>query len=260
MEVQVTASTNGAQTNPEANIASQILARYRAVAKQYGRFFSEQIYTIVGTNPDLKYKEDVLNDKNTLRKEVTVFLIKPIDITGLKFLPKDFDGEPKIMLNPESNDPNLVFNLVPPQLAKATRDTIADCISRIGKKGGKPIFFSAEELPMLNELLALHNTSVCTFYEELARKYTKLSGTVRSMQEEQERMQVEYARQCGVEPQNSEEVNLNINIEQQQVWLRAELTLYGQNFCEYLLVANQQSFQRYPFRMEVEEKQVKNYE
>ena len=118
MEVQVTASTNSAQTNPEANIASQILARYRAVAKQYGRFFSEQIYTIVGTNPDLKYKEDVLNDKNTLRKEVTVFLIKPIDITGLKFLPKDFDGEPKIMLNPESNDPNLVFNLVPPQLAR----------------------------------------------------------------------------------------------------------------------------------------------
>ena len=118
MEVQVTASTNSAQTNPEANIASQILARYRAVAKQYGRFFSEQIYTIVGTNPDLKYKEDVLNDKNTLRKEVTVFLIKPIDITGLKFLPKDFDGEPKIMLNPESNDPNLVFNLVPPQLLK----------------------------------------------------------------------------------------------------------------------------------------------
>lgn len=88
-------------------------------------------------------------------------------------------------------------------------------LAGLERKVDKPIFFSAEELPMLNELLALHNTSICTFYEELARKYTKLSGTVRSMQEEQERMQVEYARQCGVEPQNSEEVNLNINIEQQ---------------------------------------------
>lgn len=216
METTVNVSaTSSTQQSPENAAVAQAIAQYRAIAKQYGRFFSEQIYTIVGTNPDLKWKEDVINDKNTLRKEITVFIIKPIDITGIKFLPKDFDGQPKIMLNPESNDPNLVFNLVPPELAKATRETIADCISRIGKKGSKPVFFSAEELPMLNELLGLHNSSVCTFYEDLARKYTKLSGTVRGMMEEQERMRIEYMRQCGVTPNTTEEVELNINIEQQ---------------------------------------------
>mgnify|MGYP000053749006 FL=1 len=108
MDKNNVASSIGALVGTQST-AAQVMARYRATAKEYGRFFGEQIYTVVATNPDLKWKEDVLNDKNTLRKEVNVFIVKAIDILDVKFIAKDLDGEPKIMLNPDDNDPNLVF-------------------------------------------------------------------------------------------------------------------------------------------------------
>jgi hypothetical protein len=104
------ASSIGALVGTQST-AAQVMARYRATAKEYGRFFGEQIYTVVATNPDLKWKEDVLNDKNTLRKEVNVFIVKAIDILDVKFIAKDLDGEPKIMLNPDDNDPRAWLNV-----------------------------------------------------------------------------------------------------------------------------------------------------
>lgn len=194
----------------EQLIAAQTLARYRATAQEYGRFFGAQIFTIITTNPDLKWKEDVLADKNVLRKEVPVFLIKPIDVMTVGFLPKDLDGEPKIVLNEKSNDPNLVFPLVKPDFTKATRETVRDCIDRIGKKGSKPLFFAAEELPMLNDLLKVHNNAVINFYEENSMKFLKLAETVRNMVDQSDRLQSEYLRQCGVSEEN---VNISVNIE-----------------------------------------------
>lgn len=199
----------------QQSLAAQVLARYRATAKEYGRFFGEQIYTVVSTNPDLKWKEDVLSDKNTLRKEVNVFIVKAIDIIDVKFLPKDLDGEPKIMLNPDDNDPNLVFPLAKPDFAKATRQTVAECIERIGKKNSKPMFFSAEELTELNAYLKIHNQSVVTFYEEQSRKYMNLAGTVRSMMDQSERLETEYLRQCGVKPEETE-VHLQVHLEEKE--------------------------------------------
>lgn len=195
------------------SVASQVLARYRATAKEYGRYFGEQIYTVVATNPDLKWKEDVLNDKNTLRKEVNIFVVKAIDILDVKFIAKDLDGEPKIMLNPDDNDPNLVFQLVKPEFSKADRKSVTECIERIGKKGSRPMFFAAEELSMLNEMLAIHNRGVLNFYEELSRKYLKLSETVRDMMDQSARMELEYQRQCGVVSDESE-VTLQVNLEE----------------------------------------------
>jgi hypothetical protein len=193
--------------------AAQVMARYRATAKEYGRFFGEQLYTIVATNPDLKWKEDVLADKNTLRKEVNVFVVKAIDILDVKFLAKDLDGEPKIMLNPEDNDPNLVFPLVKPDFSKADRKNVAECIERIGKKGSKPMFFAAEELPMLNELLKIHNQGILTFYEDMSRKFMKLSETVRNIMDQSDRLQLEYQRQCGVNSEETE-ITLKVNLEE----------------------------------------------
>ena len=72
MDKSNVASSIGALVGTQST-AAQVMARYRATANEYGRFFGEQIYTVVATNPDLKWKEDVLNDKNTLRKEVNVF-------------------------------------------------------------------------------------------------------------------------------------------------------------------------------------------
>lgn len=193
--------------------AAQVMARYRATAKEYGRFFGEQIYTVVATNPDLKWKEDVLNDKNTLRKEVNVFIVKAIDILDVKFIAKDLDGEPKIMLNPDDNDPNLVFPLVKPDFSKADRKSVAECIERIGKKNSKPMFFAAEELPMLNDMLKIHNKSILNFYEDFSRKFIRLSETVRDMMDQSDRMQLEYQRQCGVVTDETE-VTLQVNLEE----------------------------------------------
>lgn len=212
MDKNNVASSIGALVGSQST-AAQVMARYRATAKEYGRFFGEQIYTVVATNPDLKWKEDVLNDKNTLRKEVNVFIVKAIDILDVKFIAKDLDGEPKIMLNPDDNDPNLVFPLVKPDFSKADRKSVAECIERIGKKNSKPMFFAAEELPMLNDMLKIHNKSILNFYEDLSRKFIRLSETVRDMMDQSDRMQLEYQRQCGVVTDETE-VTLQVNLEE----------------------------------------------
>lgn len=212
MDKSNVASSIGALVGTQST-AAQVMARYRATAKEYGRFFGEQIYTVVATNPDLKWKEDVLNDKNTLRKEVNVFIIKAIDILDVKFIAKDLDGEPKIMLNPDDNDPNLVFPLVKPDFSKADRKSVAECIERIGKKNSKPMFFAAEELPMLNDMLKIHNKGVLNSYEDLSRKFIRLSETVRDMMDQSDRMQLEYQRQCGVVTDETE-VTLQVNLEE----------------------------------------------
>jgi hypothetical protein len=212
MDKNNVASSIGALVGTQST-AAQVMARYRATAKEYGRFFGEQIYTVVATNPDLKWKEDVLNDKNTLRKEVNVFVVKAIDILDVKFIAKDLDGEPKIMLNPDDNDPNLVFPLVKPDFSKADRKSVAECIERIGKKNSKPMFFAAEELPMLNDMLKIHNKGILNFYEDLSRKFIRLSETVRDMMDQSDRMQLEYQRQCGVVTDETE-VTLQVNLEE----------------------------------------------
>lgn len=212
MDKNNVASSIGALVGTQST-AAQVMARYRATAKEYGRFFGEQIYTVVATNPDLKWKEDVLNDKNTLRKEVNVFIVKAIDILDVKFIAKDLDGEPKIMLNPDDNDPNLVFPLVKPDFSKADRKSVAECIERIGKKNSKPMFFAAEELPMLNDMLKIHNKSILNFYEDLSRKFIRLSETVRDMMDQSDRMQLEYQRQCGVVTDETE-ITLQVNLEE----------------------------------------------
>ena len=212
MDKNNVASSIGALVGTQST-AAQVMARYRATAKEYGRFFGEQIYTVVATNPDLKWKEDVLNDKNTLRKEVNVFIVKAIDILDVKFIAKDLDGEPKIMLNPDDNDPNLVFPLVKPDFSKADRKSMAECIERIGKKNSKPMFFAAEELPMLNDMLKIHNKGILNFYEDLSRKFIRLSETVRDMMDQSDRMQLEYQRQCGVVTDETE-VTLQVNLEE----------------------------------------------
>lgn len=212
MDKNNAASSIGASVGTQST-AAQVMARYRATAKEYGRFFGEQIYTVIATNPDLKWKEDVLNDKNTLRKEVNVFIVKAIDILDVKFIAKDLDGEPKIMLNPDDNDPNLVFPLVKPDFSKADRKSVAECIERIGKKNSKPMFFAAEELPMLNDMLKIHNKSILNFYEDLSRKFIRLSETVRDMMDQSDRMQLEYQRQCGVVTDETE-VTLQVNLEE----------------------------------------------
>lgn len=212
MDKSNVASSIGALVGTQST-AAQVMARYRATAKEYGRFFGEQIYTVVATNPDLKWKEDVLSDKNTLRKEVNVFIVKAIDILDVKFIAKDLDGEPKIMLNPDDNDPNLVFPLVKPDFSKADRKSVAECIERIGKKNSKPMFFAAEELPMLNDMLKIHNKGILNFYEDLSRKFIRLSETVRDMMDQSDRMQLEYQRQCGVVTDETE-VTLQVNLEE----------------------------------------------
>lgn len=192
---------NGANT---PGLAAQILARYRRTAQKFGPFFGQQIFTIVAQTPDLKWKEDVATGKNTFRQEVKAYILKAIDVESVSLLEKDVDGRPKIILNEKKNDPSLVFELADPEFTKATRQNVIECIERLSKPGSKPMFFTAEELPMLNDLTKLSNQSVLNFYEEMTRKCMQLAETVRSYMDMNQRMQVEYLRQCGLDNQETE--------------------------------------------------------
>lgn len=185
------------------NLAAQILARYRQTAQKFGPFFGQQIFTIVAQTPDLKWKEDVAMGKNTFRQEVKAYILKAIDVESVSLLEKDVDGRPKIVLNEKKNDPSLVFELADPEFTKATRQNVIECIERLNKPGSKPMFFTAEELPMLNELSKLSNQSVLNFYEEMTRKCMQLAETVRGYMDMNQRMQVDYLRQCGLDNQDT---------------------------------------------------------
>jgi hypothetical protein len=75
------------------------------------------------------------------------------------------------------------------------------------------MFFAAEELPMLNDMLKIHNKGILNFYEDLSRKFIRLSETVRDMMDQSDRMQLEYQRQCGVVTDETE-VTLQVNLEE----------------------------------------------
>lgn len=186
------------------SLAAQIMARYRQTAQKYGPFFGQQIFTIVAQTPDLKYKEDVASGKNTFRFETKAYILKAIDVESVSLLEKDVDGRPKIVLNEKKNDPSLVFEMVPPEFTKATRQNVIECIERLSKPGSKPMFFTAEELPMLNDLTKLSNQSVLNFYEEMSRKCMQLAETVRGYMDMNQRLQVDYLRQCGLTNDDTE--------------------------------------------------------
>ena len=190
--------------------AKSAIATYRKAAQAYGPYFGQVLLTVVTTNPDLKWKEDCVNGKQTLRNEVKAFVIKAIDIVGIKFIEKDLDGYPKIVLNPESNDPNLTFPVSVPEFPKATRETVMDCIDRIGKANAKPMFFSAQDMPMLVQIVNSANQAALNTYEEMSRKMSTLSQTVRDMMDATLKMQYDYNRQCGV---NEADLQVNITIE-----------------------------------------------
>lgn len=206
-------------------LAAQVLARYRQTAQKFGPFFGQQIFTIVAQTPDLKWKEDVATGKNTFRQEVKAYILKAIDVESVSLLEKDVDGRPKIILNEKKNDPSLVFELADPEFTKATRQNVIECIERLSKPGSKPMFFTAEELPMLNDLTKLSNQSVLNFYEEMTRKCMQLAETVRSYIDMNQRMQVEYLRQCGLDNQETEiHVTATITEEKQQKLMNGRLS------------------------------------
>lgn len=194
----------------KSTLASQIMARCRQTVQMYGKFFGQQLFTIVTQNPDLKFKEDQLNGRNGLRQEIKAYIIKTIDVVSVELMEKDVDGQPKIVINQFSNDPSLVFPVAPPDFSKATRANVSECIDRLSKPGSKPMFFAAEDLPTLNELVRVANQGALNAYEEFARKFVQLSETVRGYMEANDRIQSDYLRQCGVNPS---ETTVNVKVE-----------------------------------------------
>ena len=193
------------------NQKSKILAECRKVAQSYGPYFGQQLFTIIKTNPDLKWKEDMLSGKNVLRQEVFMLVIKPIDVYSVTFTEKDLDGNPKIILNEKDNDPNLVFPLSEPDFSEATRATVSDCVDRLSKPNSKPMFFAAKELAQLTELVKVQNQGILNFYEEQANKHMKLADVVRQVMDQADRTRLDYMRQCGVDV-NETEVRMKVEI------------------------------------------------
>lgn len=191
------------------------MAHSRKIVQKYGQYFGQMLFTIIAVNPDIKYKEDIVADRNTLRKEVYAYLVKAIDIKSIEFAAKDLDGQPKIIINKEDNDPNLVFPIVEPEFTKATRQNVSECIERACRPNSTPMFFAASELPMLTELLKSANQGAMKFYDDMAKKMTKLFSVVASYQDQTERLKNDYLRQCGVEDTTTE-VHATITIEENQ--------------------------------------------
>lgn len=194
--------------------AAQELARSRQIVQSYGKYFGTQLYTVQSYNPDLGWKEDVANDKNTLRKPVNVFVIKAIDIKSIAFIERDLDDMPKIVINKEDNDPSLVFPLVPPAFKEATRANIQECIDQY-VKNGTPIFFPVSEREALNQHLKVINTTALRFFEELSRKYMALSQTVRDVMDQADAAQIEYMRQCGIPNDEIEKIEMSVTVKEE---------------------------------------------
>lgn len=193
------------------NLAA-VMAQNRKVAQKYGQFFGKMLFSIQVTNPDLKWKEDCLAGRQTLRNEVKAFIIKGIDISGVAVLEKDLDGYPKIILNKGTKD-EIIFPMAEPDFTKATRENVAEAIERACKPNSKPMFFSSEDLPTLTELVRMSNQSALDTYEKQAQKMVKLAETVRGMMDAADRMQAEYMRQCGIDTTDVVEVNVSVEVE-----------------------------------------------
>lgn len=199
------------ETNVVNSSLSAVMAQNRKVAQKYGPYFGQMLFTIVATNPDMKWKEDCIAGRQTLRNEVKAFVIKAIDVKSVELMEKDVDGYPKIIINKADNDPNLVFPVVEPEFTKATRENVSECIDRASKPGSKPMFFSAAELGMLTDLVRVANQGALNTYEEQARKMMKLAETVRGMMDATDRLKADYLRQCGID-NDTTEVHVRVEV------------------------------------------------
>lgn len=193
------------------NLTSTIIGQHRPEIQQYGKFFGQQLFTVIKVNPDPKFKEDMLKGLNGLRIEIPAYLVKAVDVKSIEILDKDVDGRAKIMIN--GGKDGLVFELVNPEFTKATRENIAKCIENLSKPNNKPMFFAAEDLTVLSELVAIANQDTLKQYEEFARKFMSLSETVRGYMNANERIKTDYLRQCGV--QDEADVTISVTVQEQ---------------------------------------------
>ena len=196
------------EVNVNVDPITAIMAQNRPVIQQYGKYYGQQLFTILKINPDPKFKEDKLNGLNGLRNEIFAYVIKAVDISTIDILPKDVDGRPKVVLN--KGDKSLVFEMVAPEFTKATRENVIECIDRLSKPNSKPMFFSAEDLNVLSDLVRQANQTPLSQFEEFARKYMRLSETVRGYMDANIRIQKDYLRQCGITQANNAEVNITV--------------------------------------------------
>lgn len=200
--------------NNKVNAKAAILGRNRRIAQAYGPYFGQQLYTIVQQCPDLKHKEDYAKGVNVLRYEPTAFLIKAIDVTDVKFIESDLDGRPKIVFNDDAENPaeRLSFECVEPKFEKATRKTVMDAIESMKKSNSIPIFFAAEELPTLKELVTQANIGKISELDAICRRYMQCADVVREYNNATERLYHDYYQQCGITNMETVEVNVNVEV------------------------------------------------
>lgn len=201
---------NLSNTGVMPNELSAVLANNRKIAQKYGPYFGQMLFTIIATNPDLKWKEDCIAGRQTLRNEVKAFVIKGIDVCSVSICKKDIDGNPKIVLN-EGTENEMLFPMAEPEFTKATRENVVEAVERAGKTSSKPMFFSAADLPELIKLVKASNQAALDTYEKMAHKMLKLVETTNGIIEAGNRLQTEYLRQCGVNL-NETEVHLTVEV------------------------------------------------
>jgi len=187
------------------NIDPATIAKSRQILGAFGQYWGKQLYSVEVSSLDADYNEDVANNKNTLRKPLRFYVIKTYNILGGE-LTTDANGEPVIQFN---GDSDLRFPLLPPQFVKAQTSTVADAVAAWENK--KSIIFFDERIPLQKEVNAL-NKGVQKIAEDLAKKYTRLSGVIVDVMRMEESASREYFQQCGIDAETGEKLIIEVTV------------------------------------------------
>lgn len=199
-------NVNGGSTS---SILDAVAAQQRKVLSEYGKYFGTQLHTIVSYNPDLTYNEDVMNDINTLRRPMEIYIVKSINVIGVELIEGiDANHPAKIRFNGKAD---LQFDVVPPTFKEVNTATVREAIEAFKLKKA-PIFFPSSQLLQLTQEVNGTNEETMRQFENLSKKYLGLAGTTRSIIEETTRKRDEYMKQIGV---NKDEVEIHVKVEKQ---------------------------------------------
>lgn len=194
--------------SPEEAKLRAIAAQNRTVLRQYKEYFCDQLFTVISWNPDLTYKEDKMNGKNTFIRENFLYKIEAIDVIGLNLV-NDLNGNPKVEFNGRAD---LRYDIVPPTFAEVSCATVKDAVDAyINKKA--PIFFPPSQYAKLVAEVTGANEGTMRFYEEQAKKALNLAKTSRDVNEATQRAYEDYLRQLGINNADSATVRVTVTEE-----------------------------------------------
>lgn len=194
-----------ANLSPEEAKLRAVAAQNRSILRQYKEYFCDQLFTVISWNPDLTYKEDVMNGKNTFMRENLLYKVEAIDVIGMNLV-CDLNGTPKVEFNGRAD---LRYDIVPPTFAEVSCATVKDAVDAYNNKKA-PIFFPPSQYAKLVAEVTGANEGTMRFYEEQAKKALNLAKVARDVNETTQRSYEEYLRQLGINKNDAATVRVTL--------------------------------------------------